>query len=266
MLRLTSKARRLPNFSALEIMDLLPFILVGLAAQIVDGALGMAFGVISSTLLGSVLGVPPAQVSASVHLAEIFTTGASGLSHAWFRNIDWRLFVRIAVPGVIGGVFGVYVLTAIDGAVMRPFIMVYLAIIGVSLLYRAWRFPKPRISDPRFVGPLGLAGGFLDAAGGGGWGPVVTSNLLIQGGDPRKVIGTVSASEFCLTVSISLAFIATMGLTAFTTATLGLLIGGVIAAPFAAWVAHHIRPRMLLSLVGGVLTLTSVWTIASALL
>lgn len=247
-------------------MDLLPFILVGFAAQIVDGALGMAFGVISSTLLGSVLGVAPAQVSASVHFAEIFTTGASGLSHAWFRNIDWRLFARLVVPGIIGGMVGVYMLTNLDAGVARPLVMAYLAIIGVVLLIKAWLYSAPRISNPRFVSPLGLVGGFLDAAGGGGWGPVVTSNLLIQGGDPRKVIGTVSASEFFLTVSVSLAFIATLGLAAFTTATLGLLIGGVVAAPFAAWVAKHVKPRLLLALVGAILTVTSGWTIANALL
>lgn len=252
----------MPDFADITFLDLLPFILVGLAAQIVDGALGMAFGVISSMLLGSVLGIPPAQVSASVHFAEVFTTGASGLSHAWFRNIDWKLFIRLVFPGVIGGIVGVYVLTSIDATVARPFVMAYLAIIGMSLLYRAWRFPTPRISDPRFVSPLGLVGGFLDAAGGGGWGPVVTSNLLIQGGDPRRIIGTVSASEFFLTVSVSLAFIATMGMTAFTTATLGLLIGGMIAAPFAAWVASHVKPRTLLLLVGGVVTATSIFTIA----
>jgi hypothetical protein len=255
----------LPDFPDISFLDLLPFILVGLAAQIVDGALGLAFGVISSTLLGSFLGVPPAQVSASVHFAEVFTTGASGLSHVWFRNIDWRLFARLAIPGVIGGVTGVYVITSLDGEIVRPFVMAYLAIIGVSLLYRAWRFPAPQISDPEFVTPLGLVGGFLDAAGGGGWGPVVTSNLLIQGGDPRRVIGTVSASEFFLTVSVSLAFIATMGFSAFTTATLGLLIGGVLAAPLAAWVASHVKPRALLFLVGGVLTATSLFTIVRAL-
>ncbi|GGI76071.1 UPF0721 transmembrane protein [Polymorphobacter multimanifer] len=253
------------EFPEISFLDLLPFILVGLAAQIVDGALGMAFGVISSTLLGSFLGVPPAQVSASVHFAEVFTTGASGLSHAWLRNIDWTLFFRIVIPGVIGGVVGVHVLTSIDAGGARPFVMAYLASIGLPLRYRAWRVPTPRISDPKFVAPLGLVGGFLDAAGGGGWGPVVTSNLLIQGGDPRRVIGTVCASEFFLTVSVSLAFIATMGLSAFTTATVGLLIGGVIAAPFGALVARHVRPRMLMFLVGGVLTVTSLFTIVRAL-
>ncbi len=245
--------------------DIWPYVLVGFAAQMVDGALGMAFGVISSTLLVSVLGVPPAQASAGVHLAEVFTTGASGLSHAWHRNIDWKLFRKLVLPGVIGGVLGAYVLSTMDAGVARPLVMGYLAIIGVMLLYRAWRFPSPKFEDPRVVAPLGLAGGFLDAAGGGGWGPVVTSNLLIQGSEPRKTIGTVSASEFFLTISISLTFILTLGFEAFTKATIGLLIGGVLAAPFGAILAKRVKPRALLVMVGSVLTLTSAFSIYKAL-
>ena len=245
--------------------DIWPYVLVGFAAQMVDGALGMAFGVISSTLLVSVLGVPPAQASAGVHLAEVFTTGASGLSHAWHRNIDWKLFRKLVLPGVIGGVLGAYVLSTMDAGAARPLVMGYLAIIGVMLLYRAWRFPSPKFEDPRVVAPLGLAGGFLDAAGGGGWGPVVTSNLLIQGSEPRKTIGTVSASEFFLTISISLTFILTLGFEAFTKATIGLLIGGVLAAPFGAILAKRVKPRALLVMVGSVLTLTSAFSIYKAL-
>ncbi|MGQ2940386.1 MAG: sulfite exporter TauE/SafE family protein [Blastomonas fulva] len=255
----------MPDLGILNPADIWPFILAGFAAQMVDGALGMAFGVISSTLLVSVLGVPPAQASAGVHLAEVFTTGASGLSHAWHRNIDWSLFARLVVPGVVGGVLGAYVLSNIDAGVARPLVMAYLAIIGAMLLYRAWRFPPHKFDDPRVVAPLGLAGGFLDAAGGGGWGPVVTSNLLIQGSEPRKTIGTVSASEFFLTVSISLTFILTLGFEAFTKATIGLLIGGVLAAPFGAILAKNVRPRILLFMVGAVLTLTSAFSIWKAL-
>jgi uncharacterized membrane protein YfcA len=254
-----------PDLATLDLMAVLPYVLVGFAAQLVDGALGMAFGVISSTLLVSVLGVAPAQASAGVHLAEIFTTGASGASHAFFRNIDWKLFLRIVVPGVIGGVSGVYVLTSIHAEDARPFVMAYLASIGLLLLYRAWRFPTPRFGDPRVVAPLGLVGGFLDASGGGGWGPVVTSNLLLQGTEPRKTIGTVSASEFVLTLSISAAFIVQLGFAAFTVATLGLLVGGVIAAPLGAFVAHRISPRPLLMVVGVVLTLTSGFSIWRAI-
>lgn len=254
------------EIAGFDLAALLPYMAVGFAAQIVDGALGMAYGVISSTLLVSLLGVPPAQASAGVHLAEIFTTGASGLSHAFLRNIDWRLFLRLLVPGVVGGLAGVWVVTHIDAGQARPVVMAYLAGIGVLLLYRAWRFPTPRFDNPRIVVPLGLAGGFLDASGGGGWGPVVTSNLLLQGSDARRTIGTVNAVEFFLTVSISAGFFASIGAAAFTLATAGLLVGGVLAAPVAAFAARHVKPRLLLGLVGAVLTLTSLYSIWKALM
>jgi hypothetical protein len=261
---ITREPQSLPDLATIDFMAMLPFVLVGFVAQLVDGALGMAFGVISSTLLGSVLGVPPAQVSASVHLAEVFTSGASGLSHAWLRNIDWRLFARLVIPGIIGGLIGVLALVNLDATTARPFIMGYLTIIGLSLLYRGWRYHAPAVTRPRVVAPLGLIGGFLDAAGGGGWGPVVTSNLLIQGADPRRVIGTVSASEFFLTASISLAFIGTLGLAAFTVATFGLLIGGLCAAPLAAFAAARVKPRVLLLLVGATISLTSAFALVRA--
>jgi len=253
------------DFASVHLVELLPYMAAGFAAQIIDGALGMAFGAISSTLLVGVLGVPPAQASASVHFAEVFTTGASGISHALHKNIDWSLFRRLAIPGILGGITGAYLLSNIDAEMARPLVMAYLLLIGLSLLYRTWRFPNPRFQDPRIVAPLGAVGGFLDAAGGGGWGPVVTSNLLIQGGEPRKVIGTVSATEFFLTVAISITFITQLGLAAFTIATLGLLIGGVVAAPFGAALARHVRPRLLLGLVGAVLILTSSFAIWQAL-
>jgi uncharacterized membrane protein YfcA len=242
---------------------LLPFILIGFAAQMVDGALGMAFGVISSTLLLS-LGVPPAAASAGVHTVETFTTGASGLSHILHRNVDWRLFARLAVPGAIGGMLGAYVLTQADAELAKPFVLAYLGAIGLYLVWRGLHHPPTR-KAPKIVEPLGLIGGFLDAAGGGGWGPVVTGNLLLQGTEPRRTIGTVSAAEFVLTVTISATFIATLGWSAFTSATLGLLIGGVIAAPFAAWAAKHAAPKTLLILVGVLLSLTSIYGIYSAL-
>ena len=173
-----------------------PYVAVGFAAQLVDGALGMAFGVICSTLLVSVMGVAPARASAGVHFVEMFTTGASGISHVLHKNVDWKLFARIAIPGVIGGCTGAYLLASIHTEAARPFVMAYLTLIGFYLLYKAWDFThehKPR--DPKVTMPLGLIGGFLDASGGGGWGPVVTSNLLIQGADPRKVVGTVNEPD-----------------------------------------------------------------------
>lgn len=242
---------------------LLPFIFVGFVAQMIDGALGMAFGTISNTLLLT-LGVPPAAASAGVHTVESFTTAISGISHALHGNIDWPLFGRLVVPGVIGGVLGAYVLTHIHADVAKPLILTYLAGIGIYLLFRGFRAP-PVDRHPKFVAPLGLIGGFLDAAGGGGWGPIVTSNLLVQGANPRKTIGTVSAAEFFLTVTISATFLATLGLAAFTQATLGLLIGGVAAAPLGAFVAKRIEARSLLIMVGIVLTATSAFSLWKAL-
>jgi hypothetical protein len=249
--------------SAELLLAIAPFIAIGFAAQLVDGALGMAFGVISSTLLIS-LGVPPAAASAGVHTVETFTTAASGVSHVIHRNVDWRLFARLVIPGMVGGVLGAYVLTQISADAARPLVLAYLSAIALYLIWRGFRFP-PAQKTPRFVAPLGLAGGFLDAAGGGGWGPVVTSNLLVQGSDPRKTIGTVNTAEFFLTVTISATFIAALGWAAFTTATVGLLIGGVLAAPLGAIVAKRVPPKHLLILVGSVLLVTSLYGIWRAL-
>jgi uncharacterized protein len=247
----------------MNLADLLPFIAIGFAAQMIDGALGMAFGVISSTLLVS-MGVPPATASFGVHVVESFTTGVSGISHALHRNVDLRLFTRLVIPGVIGGVAGAYLLSNISAEAARPLVLAYLSLIGIYLVWRAFHYP-PVERDPRVVAPLGLVGGFLDAAGGGGWGPIVTSNLIVQGAEPRKVIGTVSASEFFLTVTISAAFLSTLGAEAFTRATIGLLIGGVLAAPLGAYVAKRVRPRPLILLVGIVLVATSGFGIWRAL-
>ena len=244
-------------------VELLSFIAVGFVAQLIDGALGMAFGVISTTLLVS-LGVPPAAASAGVHAAETFTTAASGASHILHRNVNWRLFLRLAIPGVIGGVLGAYVLTQVSAEAARPFVLAYLASIGVYLVWRGVYYP-PTHRPPKIVEPLGLAGGFLDAAGGGGWGPVVTGNLLVQGAEPRRTIGTVNTTEFIVTATISATFIATLGWAMFTVATIGLLVGGVLAAPFGAMVAKRARPRVLLIFVGSVLTLSGAYGVWSAL-
>jgi uncharacterized membrane protein YfcA len=251
-------------FENIDWVRLAEFVAAGFAAQIVDGALGMAFGVISSTLLISVLGVPPATASASVHVVECFTTGVSGISHALHKNVNWKLFWRLLLPGVAGGVTGAYLLSTLDASVTRPFVMTYLAAIGVYLLWRGLRHP-PKPKEPKVIAPLGLIGGFLDAAGGGGWGPVVTSNLLVQGATPRTTIGTVNTVEFFLTVSISATFLIHLGLEAFTTAVAGLLIGGIVAAPFGAMFAKHIPARTLLILIGIVLTITSLYSVYRAL-
>lgn len=234
---------------------LLPFALIGFAAQLVDGALGMAFGTISSTLLVS-MGVPPAMASAGVHAVETCTTGVSAISHVAHRNVDWKLFFRLVIPGIIGGVLGAYVLTNIDAEVARPLVLAYLMAVGAYLLWRGVTHTHAE-KEPRIVEPLGLVGGFLDAAGGGGWGPIVTSNLMVQGTKPRYTIGTVNTAEFFLTFAISAAFIAQLGWEAITRATLGLLIGGVLAAPIGAFIAKKMQADRILVLVGLVLVATS---------
>jgi uncharacterized membrane protein YfcA len=249
---------------------LIPFILIGFAAQLVDGALGMAYGQISSTILISI-GVPPAAASAGVHTAETFTTAVSGISHVAHRNVDWRLFFRIVIPGVLAGILGAYVLTQIPAGTAKPYVLTYLTVLGLYLFYRgvAHRHTERR---PRIVEPLGLVGGFLDAAGGGGWGAIVTSNLLVQGSNPRKTIGTVNTAEFFLTITISATFLATFTLqgSAENNALLlhaiaGLLIGGVVAAPFGARIAKRVAPDTLLTFVGALLTLTSGYGLYRAL-
>jgi uncharacterized protein len=251
------------EFASIDLGYLLPFIAVGFAAQLVDGALGMAFGVITNTLLVGVMGVPPALASQRVHVVECFTTAVSGLSHLLHRNIDARLFFRLLIPGVIGGVAGAYLLTSIDAAIIKPFVLLYLTGIGIYLLVRGILYP-PKLREAKHIAPLGLLGGFLDAAGGGGWGPVVTSNLLIQGAEPRKVIGTVNSVEFFLTLTISAAFIYHLGIADLAGATLGLLIGGLLAAPIGALAAKHFPPKQMLILVGIALTLTSGYGIWAA--
>ena len=243
------------DFSSIDFASLLPFVAAGFVAQLIDGALGMAFGVISTTILLS-LGVPPAAASAGVHTVETFTTGVSAVSHTLHRNVDWRLFARIAIPGVIGGGLGAYILTGIDASIARPFVLTYLALIGIYLIWRGLHYP-PEHKPAKVVEPLGLVGGFLDAVGGGGWGPIVTGNLLAQGADPRRTIGTVNTAEFLVTTVISATFIAALGWAAFTAATVGLLIGGVVAAPIGAFAVRKAAAKSLLVQVGILLTQTS---------
>ncbi len=251
------------DFSSIDLAYLLPFIGVGFAAQLVDGALGMAFGVISNTLLVAVLGVPPAIASQRVHLVECFTTAVSGISHLAHGNVDKRLFFRLLIPGMLGGILGAYVLSSLDAGVVKPFVLLYLSCIGIYLFIRGVFYP-PKITEAKLIAPLGLVGGFLDAAGGGGWGPVVTSNLLLQGEDPRKVVGTVNTVEFFLTITVSAAFIFKLGLADVAGPTLGLLIGGLMAAPLGAWAAKHFPAKRMLMLVGIVLTLTSAYGVWKA--
>lgn len=234
-------------------LDFLLFVAVGFLAQIVDGALGMAYGVVSTTVLLS-LGVAPANASASVHTAEMFTTFASALSHLWHRNVDKHLFWKLAPAGVAGGVVGTFVLTSVDGATIKPYIVAYMGVMGVVIIWRTLYGVKQRTEPVRGVVPLGLTGGFVDAVGGGGWGPVVTTTLVGAGGQPRYVIGTVNTAEFVLTTAVSAAFLAALltghwedagDLTQNATAVAGLIVGGLCAAPLAGYVVKRISPRTL---------------------
>ncbi|WLA12063.1 sulfite exporter TauE/SafE family protein [Xanthomonas translucens] len=238
------------------------FVLVGLAAQLVDGALGMAFGLVSSSVLLS-MGLPPAAVSASVHSAEVFTTGASGLSHLALGNVDNRLFLRLALPGMAGGVLGAYGLTQLPGELIRPFVHLYLLGLAVLILLRAAGRALPRRQVQR-VPLLGFVAGLLDASGGGGWGPVATSTLLARGGQARTTIGTVNAAEFLVTLSISLTFLLTMGIQHLQI-VLGLLVGGMLAAPLAALLVKRVRERWVLVAVGMLVFGISLYQIGSTL-
>lgn len=238
------------------------FLLVGFLAQAVDGALGMAYGVISSSVLLA-LGVPPATASASVHGAEVFTTAASAGSHILHRNVDWRLLAPLAVAGVIGGCLGAYVLTGVQGDVIKPFVIAYLALMGVYILWRAGHDIRIRRIQAWVTAPLGLVGGFLDAVGGGGWGPTVSSTLVGAGQEPRRAIGTVNTAEFFLAVAISAAFVWALvsghwqdadGLRDHASAVGGLVVGGLAAAPFAGLIAKRV-PRRVLTYAVGVLLL-----------
>lgn len=243
------------------------FAAVGFAAQMVDGALGMAYGVISTTVLLA-FGVPPATASASVHAAEVFTTGASGVSHISHKNVDWRAFAILAPAGMVGGVAGAYLLTGIDGATIQPFVIGYLLLIGCYITLRAFRDFEIRRIDLRFTPPLGLVGGFLDAVGGGGWGPMVSSTLMGSGAKPRTVIGTVNTAEFFVTCAISAGFVWALvsghwedagELTDHIPAVAGLVVGGVLAAPLAGYVVKIAPPKTLMALVGCLVIGLSVW-------
>lgn len=242
--------------------DFLLFVAVGLAAQLVDGAIGMAYGVISTSVLLSV-GVPPATASASVHAAEAFTTGASGLAHWRFRNIDRGLIWRLAIPGMVGGAIGAYVLTAIPGEAVRPYVSGYLLLLGLFILWKAATRQVADAPPPSQVAPLGFVGGLLDSIGGGGWGPIVTSTLLGQGAVPRYAIGTVNLAEFFVTVTISATFLFTIGLTLWPIIA-GLVLGGILAAPFAAYATRHLPGKLLMVLVGSVVVILSVRSLLRA--
>lgn len=247
-------------------MDLSPefplYLLIGFVAQVIDGALGMAYGVAASAmLLGA--GLPPAAASATVHAAECFTTGASAFSHRAFGNIDRRLFLRLLLPGMAGAAIGAWLLGRVDADAIRPWVAGYLALVGVVLLRRALARIEPR-AVREHVGPLGFAGGLLDAIGGGGWGPIVTSHLLARGAPFRFTVGSVSAVEFFVTLTASLVFLLTVGLGHWDV-ILALAIGGAAAAPLGSWLVRHVPARPMLALVGLLVVLLGLRTLWKAL-
>lgn len=236
--------------------DLLVFVVIGFCAQIVDGALGMAFGLISTTSLLA-FGVPPATASAMTHVTEIFTTVASGASHAYHRNVDWKLVARLAPAGMIGGAIGAYLLANIDASAIEPFVSLYLIAIGLYILFKAFQPLFPREVSDRLVPVIGLGGGILDAMGGGGWGPIVTTSLVGRGHEPRKVIGSTSLTEFLVTLTISATFVLTLGWSDMS-AAVGLIIGGALGAPIGAFIVKKLPVRPLMVGVALVIIATSV--------
>lgn len=247
------------------------FALGGLVAQMVDGTLGMGYGVTATTVLLAA-GTAPATASASVHLAKVGTALASGAAHSRFGNVDWPVVARIAGPGAIGAGLGAVLLSALSAAAAAPWVAVLLVVLGAYVLARfsfravAATVVKPGRPSVRFLAPLGLVAGFIDAIGGGGWGPVATSSLLSSGKlSPRKVVGSVNTAEFVVAVAASVGFLVALsghGISWRTVA--GLLVGGVVAAPFAAWLVRAMPARLLGTAAGGMIVLTNVGTLMGA--
>jgi hypothetical protein len=246
---------------------LIVLVVVGFLAQLVDGALGMAYGATSSTLLLAA-GLSPATASASVHLAELGTTASSGIAHWRFGNVDWRTVRRIGIPGAIGAFLGAVVLSSISAEIARPWMAGVLLALGVYILARFTVFgtPKPRgrrYVRGRYLAPLGLGAGFVDATGGGGWGPVATPTILASGKyEPRKVIGSVDTSEFLVALAASIGFLLALGSQGVAWKyVLALLVGGIAAAPLAAWLVRLVTAGLLGASVGGLILVTNTRTL-----
>jgi uncharacterized membrane protein YfcA len=229
-------------------VQFLLYLLIGFFAQIVDGSLGMAYGVSANALLLST-GISPVMASASVHISEVFTTLASGISHFKFNNVDKGIIKQLIIPGVLGGITGAYLLSSFPVDILKPVVTIYLLLMGVRILLKAFKhLPWINFKTIHYI-ILGLIGGFFDAVGGGGWGPIVTSTLLGKDEEARKVIGSVNISEFFVTFSEAVTFIAILG-TAPWTIVLGLIAGGMIAAPLAAFLTSKIANRTMFVIVG----------------
>ena len=253
--------------------NLVVLAILGMIAQLVDGALGMAYGVTSTTLLLAIAGLTPVLASTSVHIAEVGTCAMSGASHWRFGNVDWSKITWLAIPGAIGACLGAYVLSSVlDAAVAEPFVAVFLFLLGGYVLFRfafnrttqvVQNLPIPRA----FLSPLGLIAGFLDAVGGGGWGPISTPTLLSSGRmEPRKVVGTVDTSEFIVALSASVGFLISLTFAQVPWSVVGaLLAGGLVAAQIAAWIVRHLNARVLGTAVGGFILLVNAKTFLEAI-
>jgi uncharacterized protein len=239
-------------------LEFLGYVLAGFLAQLVDGALGMAYGVTASSLLLG-YGIPPAATSATVHAAECLTTGASALSHHAFGNVDRALLRRLLLPGILGAVCGAYLLVRLPGDALRPYVAAYLLVMGCVIVLKAFRTFPPR-NVTTHLAPLGFFGALADAIGGGGWGPIVATTLVARGNSPRRTIGTVNAVEFFVTVAASVTFFLTLGLTHWPVIA-GLAVGGVLAAPLAAWACRRVPLKPLMIAVGVLVVLLSVRTL-----
>ena len=241
------------------------FICIGFLAQIIDGTLGMAYGVSCSTMLLS-FGVSPKVASAAVHTAEVFTTGVSGLSHLKFGNIDKKLFFRIVITGVLGAVVGAYLISNVfDGKAIKPYIAGYLLILGFVILVKGIRNKQKHFQRVKHAELLALTGGFLDSVGGGGWGPIVTSNIINQCNDPRMTVGTVNTAEFFITFFSTGVFMFFVGIESWQV-VLGLIAGGVVAAPVGAFLAARIDRQKMMIIIGIVIMATSMYTIYKTLM
>jgi uncharacterized membrane protein YfcA len=236
---------------------------VGFLAQAVDGVLGMAFGVISTSVMLAI-GLPPAHASALVHTAEVFTTGASAASHVVHRNVDWRLVARLGVAGALGAVLGAWILSNVDSSFMRPYVSIYLLFVGVFILLKAARMAPARDAPAKWTAPVGFVAGFLDASGGGGWGPLTTSTLVGSGHAPRLAIGSVNTTEFFVTLAASATFFIELGLAPLKN-LIPLVLGGLIAAPFSGWAVKKVPARPLMVGVGALVIALACWQLARTL-
>ena len=236
---------------------------VGLLAQTVDGALGMAYGITSTSFLLAT-GSTPAVASANVHIAEVFTTGVSGIAHVKLGNVNRSLFLRLLIPGMLGASTGAWTVSTVDADIIKPFISVYLFLMGLYIVSKIFRTIQVRKEAPKHVAKLGLLGGYVDAVGGGGWGPVVTTTLVGTGQDPRTTIGSVNLAEFFLTFISASVFAVLIDETPWPTVA-GLVAGGLFAAPFAAYLTKRLHTKALLLIVGSVIALISTYNLYRAL-